>query len=126
MRPARYEGSRVLLSSSAAANMDTDGDGGVGALTPLRNNIHSVEAFDNGAVFFDVLVPGYDKGGRRCHYYALAAAAAKEDESESKQKKPLPSPLIAGEIYWLKQVPESADGPMQSWSLFANHELKEE
>ena len=36
-------------------------------LGPQHGNIHCIQALEDGATFFDLLIPGY--GGRPCHYY---------------------------------------------------------
>ncbi|XP_066521201.1 2-aminoethanethiol (cysteamine) dioxygenase a [Hoplias malabaricus] len=41
-------------------------------LTPLRDNLHQIEAVDGPAAFLDILAPPYDLDeGRDCHYYRV-------------------------------------------------------
>ena len=57
-----------------------------------------MKALTDGAVFFDLLVPGYVK--YPCYYYAIA------DEHEE-------VPHRVGQIVWLKIIPEPSNFTME-------------
>ena len=41
-------------------------------LEPNMANLHTIEALDDGATFFDLLVPGYNNDkDRTCFYYNI-------------------------------------------------------
>ena len=41
-------------------------------LEPNMANLHTIEALDDGATFFDLLVPGYNNDkDRTCYYYSI-------------------------------------------------------
>lgn len=43
----------------------------VAMLEPNKVNVHMIEALDDGAAFFDLLVPGYHSENRPCTYYNI-------------------------------------------------------
>ncbi|KAI1719881.1 hypothetical protein Ddc_09114 [Ditylenchus destructor] len=83
-KPAKFEGSLILSSSG-------DPENSVAVLGPLNGNLHTVQAVDDGATFFDLLVPGYRN--YPCTYYA-------EDFEK---------PLQTGTTYWMREIPEPSD-----------------
>jgi len=81
LRPALYEGRRTISSDCAATE--------VAVLEPSTCNLHVVEAVDDGAVFFDLLIPGYRHN--ECTYY---------------KERGIPT---TGEISWLMKIPVPED-----------------
>jgi len=81
LRPAVFEGKRTISSECIATE--------VAILGPSARNVHLVEAVDDGAVFFDLLIPGYRQND--CTYY---------------REKGVPR---VGEINWLMKIPVPED-----------------
>ncbi|KAI3418358.1 Catalyzes the first step in biosynthesis of glycosaminoglycan [Globodera pallida] len=67
-RPVRYAGDLIL--DGACTNPP------IAVVEPNTANIHSIEALEDGAAFFDLLVPGYNNN-RSCNYYNLSGDKAK-------------------------------------------------
>uniref|UniRef100_A0A914HU61 protein xylosyltransferase n=1 Tax=Globodera rostochiensis TaxID=31243 RepID=A0A914HU61_GLORO len=67
-RPVRYAGDLIL--DGACTNPP------IAVVEPNTANIHSIEALEDGAAFFDLLVPGYNNN-RSCNYYNLSEDKAK-------------------------------------------------
>uniref|UniRef100_A0A914VEJ7 2-aminoethanethiol dioxygenase n=1 Tax=Plectus sambesii TaxID=2011161 RepID=A0A914VEJ7_9BILA len=78
LRPAKYEGCSLLSPEDNAC-----------LLEPMNGNVHSIEAVDGSATFFDLLLPSYSPPGRDCHYYEVA-----QDEEEQSAKN----------ITWLRRT----------------------
>ncbi len=79
-------------------------------LTPLRDNLHQIDAMEGPAAFLDILAPPYNPDdGRDCHYYKVLQTVAegetdgksnKEQQGEEKEKE---------EEAWLLEVPQPED-----------------
>ncbi|XP_037830477.1 2-aminoethanethiol (cysteamine) dioxygenase a [Kryptolebias marmoratus] len=76
-------------------------------LTPLRDNLHQIDAVDGPAAFLDILAPPYNPDdGRDCHYYRVLQRMAKEgtnaaaNEEEEKEKE---------NEAWLLEIPQPED-----------------
>ncbi|XP_041670896.1 2-aminoethanethiol dioxygenase-like [Cheilinus undulatus] len=66
-------------------------------LTPLRDNLHQIDAVDGPAAFLDILAPPYNPDdGRDCHYYRVLHANGEGPEEEK-------------EGAWLLEVPQPED-----------------
>uniref|UniRef100_A0A4W4G7D4 2-aminoethanethiol (cysteamine) dioxygenase a n=1 Tax=Electrophorus electricus TaxID=8005 RepID=A0A4W4G7D4_ELEEL len=69
------------------------------ALSPVRDNIHQIDAVDGPAAFLDILAPPYDPaGGRDCHYYRVLQTVARNVDKESDQSR--------REETWLLEIPQ--------------------
>ncbi|XP_017569998.1 2-aminoethanethiol (cysteamine) dioxygenase a [Pygocentrus nattereri] len=67
-------------------------------LTPLRENLHQIEAVEGPAAFLDILAPPYDPDeGRDCHYYRVIHAVGGEAGQNSKEET------------WLLEIPQPDD-----------------
>ncbi|XP_071403326.1 2-aminoethanethiol (cysteamine) dioxygenase a [Centroberyx affinis] len=85
-------------------------DSGPCLLTPLRDNLHQIDAVEGPAAFLDILAPPYDPDdGRDCHYYKILQIAKErgvdvkgnqEGEGEEKGKD---------EETWLLEIPQPED-----------------
>ncbi|XP_070846959.1 2-aminoethanethiol (cysteamine) dioxygenase a [Chaetodon trifascialis] len=79
-------------------------------LTPVRDNLHQIDAVEGPAAFLDILAPPYNPDdGRDCHYYKVLQSAAeggtdgkstKEEQGEDKDKE---------EEAWLLEIPQPED-----------------
>ncbi|XP_076856705.1 2-aminoethanethiol (cysteamine) dioxygenase a [Brachyhypopomus gauderio] len=68
-------------------------------LTPVKNNIHQIDAVDGPAAFLDILAPPYDPdGGRDCHYYKVLQTVGKNVDKECDQSRV--------EETWLLEIPQ--------------------
>lgn len=83
-------------------------DSGPCLLTPLRDNLHQIDAVEGPAAFLDILAPPYNPDdGRDCHYYQVLQTVAEgdgksneEQQGEEKEK---------GDEAWLLEVPQPED-----------------
>lgn len=79
-------------------------------LTPVRDNLHQIDAVDGPAAFLDILAPPYNPDdGRDCHYYKVLQTVAdgetdgksnEEQQGEEKEKE---------EMKWLLEIPQPED-----------------
>ncbi|XP_020494422.2 2-aminoethanethiol (cysteamine) dioxygenase a [Labrus bergylta] len=73
-------------------------------LTPLRHNLHQIDAVDGPTAFLDILAPPYDPDdGRDCHYYRVLHAEGEGEAGGRKREE--------GEVEetWLLEVPQPED-----------------
>uniref|UniRef100_A0A7N6BGE8 2-aminoethanethiol (cysteamine) dioxygenase a n=1 Tax=Anabas testudineus TaxID=64144 RepID=A0A7N6BGE8_ANATE len=95
-------------------------------LTPVRDNLHQIEAVDGPAAFLDILAPPYNPDdGRDCHYYQVlqkvvdgdttGGRKSEEQQGEEQEKE---------DETWLLEIPQPEDfwcggepypGPAVSW-----------
>ncbi|XP_016138747.1 2-aminoethanethiol dioxygenase-like [Sinocyclocheilus grahami] len=67
-------------------------------LTPLKDNLHEIDAVDGPAAFLDILAPPYDPdNGRDCHYYKVLQTAGKKSEQSGEDET------------WLFEIPQPED-----------------
>ncbi|XP_074475537.1 2-aminoethanethiol (cysteamine) dioxygenase a [Sebastes fasciatus] len=86
-------------------------DGGLCLLTPLRDNLHQIDAVEGPAAFLDILAPPYNPDDERdCHYYKILQTVAEgktgekgneEQQGEEKEKEE--------EEAWLLEIPQPED-----------------
>ncbi|XP_070708608.1 2-aminoethanethiol (cysteamine) dioxygenase a [Pempheris klunzingeri] len=79
-------------------------------LTPVRDNLHQIDAVEGPAAFLDILAPPYNPDdGRDCHYYKVLQTVAEgkndgesndEQQGEEKEKE---------EKTWLLEIPQPED-----------------
>lgn len=70
-------------------------------LTPLRDNLHQIEAIEGPAAFLDILAPPYDPDeGRDCHYYRVIHAGGGEPELNSKEEEMLLLEIPQPDDFW--------------------------
>ncbi|XP_026770462.1 2-aminoethanethiol (cysteamine) dioxygenase a [Pangasianodon hypophthalmus] len=70
-------------------------------LSPLRDNLHQIDALDGPAAFLDILAPPYDPDdGRDCHYYRVLRTASKNGDDKQGE-----------ETAWLLEIPQ----PEEFW-----------
>ncbi|KAL3112980.1 hypothetical protein niasHT_013445 [Heterodera trifolii] len=79
-RPAKFTGELILDGACK--------DPPIAIVEPNTANVHSIEALEDGAAFFDLLVPGYNDS-RSCNYYTLS-----DDKANSK--------ISTGDFVWLE------------------------
>ncbi|XP_030631467.1 2-aminoethanethiol (cysteamine) dioxygenase a [Chanos chanos] len=70
-------------------------------LTPLKDNLHQIDAIEGPAAFLDILAPPYDPDdGRDCHYYKVLQTVSKTVEK---------SEANGEEEMWLLEIPQPED-----------------
>ena len=74
---------------------------GTCVLTPEKGNYHRIEAVDDGASFFDLLLPSYNPPIIDCHYYEPLQPSVLDE---------LPQSSVA--LNWLLRV----NCPKEYWS----------
>lgn len=69
-------------------------------LSPVRDNLHQIDALDGPAAFLDILAPPYNpEDGRDCHYYKVLYPATEGRNKEQQEEKDA----------WLLEVPQPED-----------------
>ncbi len=67
-------------------------------LTPLKDNLHEIDAVEGPAAFLDILAPPYDPDNERdCHYYKVLQTASKKSEQSGEDET------------WLLEIPQPED-----------------
>ncbi|XP_028991127.1 2-aminoethanethiol (cysteamine) dioxygenase a [Betta splendens] len=80
--------------------------GGPCLLTPVRDNLHHIEAVDGPAAFLDILAPPYNPDdGRDCHYYKVLRTAAGGDTGGGRTGEG----EEGEEEAWLLEIPQPED-----------------
>ncbi|XP_034021619.1 2-aminoethanethiol dioxygenase-like [Thalassophryne amazonica] len=75
-------------------------------LTPVRDNLHQIDALEGPAAFLDILAPPYNpEDGRDCHYYKVLQTVAEggacgKEEVQGQEKEA-----------WLLEIPQ----PEEFW-----------
>lgn len=79
-------------------------------LTPLRDNLHQIDAVEGPAAFLDILAPPYSPDdGRDCHYYKVLQTVA-EGEADGKNKEEQQGEEKGkDEESWLLEIPQPED-----------------
>uniref|UniRef100_A0A3Q1JSJ5 Uncharacterized protein n=1 Tax=Anabas testudineus TaxID=64144 RepID=A0A3Q1JSJ5_ANATE len=68
-------------------------------LTPVRDNLHQIEAVDGPAAFLDILAPPYNPDdGRDCHYYQVLQKVVDGDTTGGRKNET-----------WLLEIPQPED-----------------
>ncbi|XP_029383738.1 2-aminoethanethiol dioxygenase-like [Echeneis naucrates] len=79
-------------------------------LTPLRDNLHQINAVDGPAAFLDILAPPYNPDdGRDCHYYKVLKTVAERQADEKSDKKQQGEETVKEEEMWLLEIPQPED-----------------
>ncbi|XP_015234778.1 PREDICTED: 2-aminoethanethiol dioxygenase [Cyprinodon variegatus] len=83
-------------------------DSGPCLLTPVRDNLHQIDAVDGPAAFLDILAPPYSPDdGRDCHYYKVLQSVAEPGTGAKVDQEQL------GETEenegWLLEIPQPED-----------------
>ncbi|XP_041829200.1 2-aminoethanethiol (cysteamine) dioxygenase a [Melanotaenia boesemani] len=77
-------------------------------LTPLRDNLHQIDAVEGPAAFLDILAPPYNPDdGRDCHYYKVLQMVA-EEGTDAKGNQEQLGEKKEGEA-WLLEIPQPED-----------------
>ncbi|KAK2815458.1 hypothetical protein Q5P01_025925 [Channa striata] len=77
-------------------------------LTPVRDNLHQIDAVDGPAAFLDILAPPYNpEDGRDCHYYKVLQTVADEETSGKKEQQG--EDKEKDEEAWLLEIPQPED-----------------
>ncbi|XP_056153297.1 2-aminoethanethiol (cysteamine) dioxygenase a [Lampris incognitus] len=86
-------------------------DSGPCLLTPLRHNLHQIDAVEGPAAFLDILAPPYDPDdGRDCHYYkVLQATGAGGPDGDPKERRDEEEEKEKEEVMWLLEIPQPED-----------------
>ncbi|XP_044194507.1 2-aminoethanethiol (cysteamine) dioxygenase a [Thunnus albacares] len=78
-------------------------------LTPVRDNLHQIDAVEGPAAFLDILAPPYNPDdGRDCHYYKVLQTVA-EGETDGKGNQEQQGEENEKEETWLLEIPQPED-----------------
>ncbi|AWP17167.1 putative 2-aminoethanethiol dioxygenase [Scophthalmus maximus] len=79
-------------------------------LTPLRDNLHQIDAVEGPAAFLDILAPPYNPDdGRDCHYYKLLQTVAERETDVKSNEEQQGEEKEKEEESWLLEVPQPED-----------------
>lgn len=80
-------------------------------LTPLRDNLHQIDAVGGPAAFLDILAPPYNPDdGRDCHYYSiLKTVAEKQTSNKGKSSEEHGEEKEENKEIWLLEIPQPED-----------------
>ncbi|KAM7382256.1 hypothetical protein PAMA_012900 [Pampus argenteus] len=78
-------------------------------LTPVRDNLHQIDAVEGPAAFLDILAPPYNPNdGRDCHYYKVLQTVA-EEKTDRKGNQEQQGEEKEKEETWLLEIPQPED-----------------
>lgn len=78
-------------------------------LTPVRDNLHQIDAVEGPVAFLDILAPPYNPDdGRDCHYYKVLQTVA-EGETDGKGNEEKQGEKEKEEVMWLLEIPQPED-----------------
>ncbi|XP_012738068.1 2-aminoethanethiol (cysteamine) dioxygenase a [Fundulus heteroclitus] len=76
-------------------------------LTPVRDNLHQIDAVDGPAAFLDILAPPYNPDdGRDCHYYKVLHSVTEPGTGAKVDQEQLGEKENEG---WLLEIPQPED-----------------
>ncbi|XP_026172273.1 2-aminoethanethiol (cysteamine) dioxygenase a [Mastacembelus armatus] len=79
-------------------------------LTPLRDNLHQIDAVGGPAAFLDILAPPYNPDeGRDCHYYKILQTVAEGERDGKNNKEQHGEENEKEEERWLLEIPQPED-----------------
>ncbi|XP_072229856.1 2-aminoethanethiol (cysteamine) dioxygenase a [Leuresthes tenuis] len=79
-------------------------------LTPVRDNLHQIDAVEGPAAFLDILAPPYNPDdGRDCHYYKVLQTVAEEGTDAKGNQEQLGEKEEKDEEVWLLEIPQPED-----------------
>ncbi|KAM9336730.1 2-aminoethanethiol (cysteamine) dioxygenase a [Symphorus nematophorus] len=79
-------------------------------LTPVRDNLHQIDAVEGPAAFLDILAPPYNPDdGRDCHYFKVLQTVAEGDTDGKSNKEQQGEEKMKEEEMWLLEVPQPED-----------------
>ncbi|XP_035528027.1 LOW QUALITY PROTEIN: 2-aminoethanethiol dioxygenase-like [Morone saxatilis] len=79
-------------------------------LTPVRDNLHQIDAVEGPAAFLDILAPPYNPDdGRDCHYYKVLQTMAEGETDDKSNEEQQEEEKEQQEETWLLEVPQPED-----------------
>ncbi|TKS90262.1 2-aminoethanethiol dioxygenase [Collichthys lucidus] len=76
-------------------------------LTPVRDNLHQIDAVEGPAAFLDILAPPYNPDdGRDCHYYKVVHTVTEEGMDGKNNREQQGGEKEKGEEMWLLEIPQ--------------------
>lgn len=79
-------------------------------LTPLRDNLHQIDAVEGPAAFLDILAPPYNPDdGRDCHYYKVLQTVAERETDGKSNEEQQGEEKEKEEETWLLEIPQPED-----------------
>ncbi|XP_045925131.1 2-aminoethanethiol (cysteamine) dioxygenase a [Micropterus dolomieu] len=79
-------------------------------LTPVRDNLHQIDAVEGPAAFLDILAPPYNPDdGRDCHYYKLVKTVAEGETDGKSTEEQQGEEKVKAEETWLLEIPQPED-----------------
>ncbi|MEQ2229217.1 hypothetical protein ILYODFUR_016656 [Ilyodon furcidens] len=79
-------------------------------LTPVRDNLHQIDAVDGPAAFLDILAPPYNPDdGRDCHYYKVLQSVTEPESGAKVDQEQLGEKKEIKNEGWLLEIPQPED-----------------
>ncbi|XP_044035143.1 2-aminoethanethiol (cysteamine) dioxygenase a [Siniperca chuatsi] len=79
-------------------------------LTPVRDNLHQIDAVEGPAAFLDILAPPYNPDdGRDCHYYKVLQTVAEGETDGKSNEEQQGEEKEKAEETWLLEIPQPED-----------------
>ncbi|XP_070783418.1 2-aminoethanethiol (cysteamine) dioxygenase a [Enoplosus armatus] len=79
-------------------------------LTPVRDNLHQIDAVEGPAAFLDILAPPYNPDdGRDCHYYKVLQTVAEGETDGKSNEEQQGEQKEKAEETWLLEIPQPED-----------------